>query len=52
MLSNENVKVHERILKYNETKKLSIVNDFFIIGTFGNLSKKTKNHFDLISWFL
>lgn len=49
---NENLKVHEWISKYTQTRKLSIVTGYFTVGAMAYLSKETKDKIDEYKFIL
>lgn len=49
---NENPKVHEWIVKYTKTGKLSIVTGYFTVGALAYLSKATKDKIDEYKFIL
>lgn len=49
---NENLKVHEWIVKYTKTGKLSIVTGYFTVGALAYLSKATKDKIDEYKFIL
>ena len=49
---NENLKVHEWIIKYTQTGNLSIVTGYFTVGALSYLSKVTKDKIDEYKFIL